>query len=83
MRTVNEVKKAKEKIKRFGLLDKYQKQKALFINNPAHPSLDFIMIDKKHRICSFKINKQYRVKIIKNVDDSYSVIDADDYHKKS
>lgn len=80
MRVVKETKQAENKIKDLGLWDRYQKQKAYFINNPSYRSLDFCFFDKKNRISSFKINNQYRVKIIKNIDGSYTVFDAGDFH---
>lgn len=82
MRKVNETNKVKTFLKKRRLRKQYDKQKALFIDDPSHPSLDFIMTDRKHKICSFKVNNQYRVKIIKHPDDSYTVIDAGDFHKK-
>lgn len=81
MRTVKETKKAENKIKALHLWTRYQKQKAYFIANPGHRSLDFVFFDKKNGIASFKITNQYRVKLIKNLDDSYTVFDAGDFHK--
>ncbi|OGK68241.1 hypothetical protein A2313_00795 [Candidatus Roizmanbacteria bacterium RIFOXYB2_FULL_41_10] len=82
MREVTEVKRVLNKIRRWGLEKRYKKQKKLFISNPGHRSLDFIMLDHKFRICSFKVNNQYRVKVIKRDINSYVVIDIGDYHKK-
>ncbi len=81
MRIVNETQQAEDKIKSLELWDRYQKQKAFFIANPSHHSLDFCLWDKKTRICSFKITNQYRVKVIKNPEGSYTVFDAGDFHK--
>lgn len=83
MRTINETKEATQAIKALGLWDRYQKQKSFFISNPAHRSLDFIIIDKKNGISSFKITNQYRVKVIKTSENTYIVISAGDFHKKS
>lgn len=82
MRTVNETPGATKKIKNLNLWPRYLKQKAYFITNPSYKSLDFCFFDKKNRISSFKINNQYRVKVIKNLDDSYTVIDAGDFHPR-
>lgn len=82
MRTVTETKHAEDKIKGLGLRywEKYKKQKAYFIINPSHRSLDFCFFDKKTRIGSFKITNKYRVMIIKQVDDSFVVTNAGDFH---
>jgi len=79
MPQVKETPHALNQIKGLRLQKRYAKQKALFISNPAHRSLDFCMWDHKYRICSFKITNKYRVKIIKD-GDIYTVIDAGDYH---
>ncbi|OGE25668.1 hypothetical protein A3C26_01750 [Candidatus Daviesbacteria bacterium RIFCSPHIGHO2_02_FULL_39_12] len=82
MRTVKENKKAKNKIKFLGLWKSYEKQRAYFITDPSYRFLDFIFIDKKNGIGSFKINNQYRVKIIKNSSDLYTVFDVGDFHRR-
>ena len=86
MRIVNITKHAKQKIKKWGLWNLYKKQKNYFLQNPSHPSLDFIIYQdnkSKHKFPSFKINNQYRVKMIKHKDENtYTVIDADDLHRK-
>ena len=80
MRVVKENKHAENKIRGLRLWSRYQKQKAYFIENPSHRSLDFCFFDRKNRIGSFKITNKYRVKIIKNTDASFTVIDAGDFH---
>lgn len=80
MRIVKETKRVENKIKKLGLWKRYKKQREYFVINPSHRSLDFIFFDKKNGISSFKINNQYRVKVVKNLDDSYIVIDAGDFH---
>ena len=82
MQQVEETSKAKTQIKGLNLQKKYNKQKAFFINNLAHPSLDFCMWDKKQRISSFKINKQYRALIIKK-NDVFTVFAVGDFHRQS
>lgn len=81
MPVVKETKRAEAKIRGLRLWVRYKKQKAYFIDNPSHGSLEFIFFDKKNRICSFKITNKYRVKMTKNEDDSFTVFDAGDYHK--
>lgn len=80
MRKVNETKNAKRKIESLKLWKRYEKQKALFIDSPSHHSLDFCFFDKKNRIASFKITNKYRVKIVKNMDGSFTVFAAGDFH---
>lgn len=81
MPKITENKRGKIEIESLGLWDRYKKQKAFFIDNPNHNSLDFSCWNKKHSIWSFKITNQYRVKAIKNTNGSFTVIDAGDYHK--
>ena len=80
---VNETKKVLDKAKKLGLTKRYEKQKKLFITDPSLASLDFVMWDSKTRIFSFKITNQYRIKLIKNSKDLYTIFDIDDFHRHS
>lgn len=82
MATVTETPRAKSKIEELGLWDKYEKAKEKFIANPGLKSLDFCIWDKVNRFWSFKITKQYRVKMIRRENDAWEVFNAGDFHRK-
>lgn len=51
----------KHYINRHGLSKKWEKAKALFENDPSHPSLNTELLEPKHRlIYSFRIDKKHR-----------------------
>jgi hypothetical protein len=54
-----------EYIRRHGLAKKWERVKALFENNPSHPSLNTELLEPKHRlIYSFRIDRKYRALFI-------------------
>lgn len=80
MQTVTETPQAKANIRHLRLWERYTKQKDNFIKHPNLKSLDIVIWDRKNKIMSFKITNKYRVKYIKNVNGSYTVFDAGNFH---
>lgn len=74
-------KKAQNKVKKLRLASQFEKQKKLFIQNPFHPSLDFKKIEPKTlNIYQFRINNQYRARLIKISEDTYRILVVGDFH---
>ena len=52
-------------IRKHGLSKKWERVKALFENDPSHPSLRTELLEPKHRlIYSFRIDRKYRALFI-------------------
>lgn len=75
-------KEALNSVKSLHLEKQFEKQKRLFLEQgPSYPSLNFELLEPKElHIYSFRVNKQYRAKIIRLSSDSYFIIDVVDYH---
>lgn len=53
--------KVQNKISKFGLVRKFEKQIKLLTVNPKHPSLNLELLEpKRHGIYSFRIDRKYR-----------------------
>lgn len=56
-----------KKIDRHNIRKKFEKQLALFIQNPQHPSLHVELLEPKERgIWSFRIDRKYRALFLTN-----------------
>lgn len=72
---------AESEIKSLCLKKQFEKQRNLFIANPAHPSLDFKPLKGKLKgLYSFRINQKYRVRLIKLDRGRYQIFQAGDFH---
>jgi len=61
---------------------KYEKQIALFQNNPRHPSLNTEILEPKHlRIYSFRIDRKYRAIFIFLSKDEVEIVDINDHYQ--
>ena len=57
--------KVKDKIRKYSLQKKFDKQIKFLTNNPQHPSLNVELLEPKiHGIHSFRIDKKYRALFI-------------------
>lgn len=60
----------------------FQKQKALFENNPFHPSLETEILEPKHlRIYSFRIIKKYHAIFIYREDGIIEIVDVNNHYR--
>ncbi len=61
---------------------KFERQLAVFLSNPKHPSLRTEILEPKSRkVCSFRIDKKYRsVFIFRNSE--IEIIDINDHYQK-
>jgi len=74
-------KKATKQIQKLGLKKQFEKQKALFLTNPFHPSLDFKPLKGANKgFYAFRINDQYRIRLMKLDDQSYFILVVGDFH---
>lgn len=74
-------KKASKQIKKLGILKQFEKQKELFISNPFHPSLDFKPLKGANKgFYAFRINDQFRVRLIKLDEQTYFILVVGDFH---
>lgn len=54
-----------KRLRKFGLVAKFAKAKALFEENPRHPSLNTELMEPKERkVYSFRIDRKYRAQFI-------------------
>jgi plasmid maintenance system killer protein len=74
-------KKATKQIQKLGLQKQFEKQKALFLANPFHPSLDFKPLKGAVKgLYAFRINDQYRARLVKKDEQSYFILVVGDFH---
>jgi plasmid maintenance system killer protein len=74
-------KKASKQIEKLGLAKLFEKQKNLFLSNPFHPSLDFKSLKGRNKgFYAFRINDQYRARLVKLSDRMYFVLVVGDFH---
>jgi Txe/YoeB family toxin of Txe-Axe toxin-antitoxin module len=70
-------------LKTHGLLRKWQKAKALFENDPSHPSLHTELLEPKHRlIYSFRLNGKHRAIFIRPSGDIIEIIAVTKHYRK-
>ena len=68
-------KKASKQLQKLGLKKHFEKQKALFLNNPFHPSLDFIPLKGQNKgFYAFRMIDQYRARLIKLDEQTYFIL---------
>jgi plasmid maintenance system killer protein len=73
--------KASKQIQKLGLAKQFEKQKALFLSNPFHPSLDFKPLKGHNKeFYAFRINDQYRARLIKLDEHTYFILVVGDFH---
>ena len=66
-----------------GLLRKWQKAKALFENDPSHPSLNTELLEPKHRlIYSFRLDGKHRAIFIRPSGDTIEIISVTKHYRK-
>jgi mRNA-degrading endonuclease RelE of RelBE toxin-antitoxin system len=74
-------KKATKHIQKLGLRKQFEKQLALFLSNPFHPSLDFKPLKGGVKgLYAFRINDQYRARLIKIDEHTYFILVVGDFH---
>ena len=74
-------KKASKQIQKLGLAKQFEKQKALFLSNPFHPSLDFKPLKGQNKgFYAFRINDQYRARLVKLDEQTYFILVVGDFH---
>jgi mRNA-degrading endonuclease RelE of RelBE toxin-antitoxin system len=74
-------KKATKQIQKLGLKKQFEKQKALFLANPFHPSLDFKPLKGAVKgLYAFRINDQYRARLVKLDERTYFILVVGDFH---
>ena len=74
-------KKATKQIQRLGLTKQFAKQKALFLTNPFHPSLDFKPLKGANKgFYAFRLNDQYRARLVKLNEQTYFILVVGDFH---
>jgi len=72
-----------EYISKHGLLEKWEKVKKLFENDPSHPSLNTELLKPKHRlIYSFRIDKKHRALFICLPEDKIEIISVTKHYRK-
>ena len=70
-------------LRKHGLVKKWQKARALFENDPSHPSLNTELLEPKHRlIYSFRIDKKYRALFICLPEDKVEVVAVTKHYRK-
>jgi len=73
--------KANKQIQKLGLAKQFAKQKVLFLSNPFHPSLDFKPLKGRNKgFYAFRINDQYRARLIKLSEQTYFILVVGDFH---
>jgi plasmid maintenance system killer protein len=70
-------------LRKHGLVKKWDKAKALFENDPSHPSLNTELLEPKHRlIYSFRIDKKYRALFILLPEGKAEVVAVTKHYRK-
>jgi len=72
--------KARKQITKLGIGKQFEKQKTLFLANPHHPSLDFKHLAGATGFYAFRINKQYRARLVKLDETTYFILVVGDFH---
>jgi mRNA-degrading endonuclease RelE of RelBE toxin-antitoxin system len=73
--------KASKQIQKLRLSKQFEKQKSLFLSNPFHPSLDFKPLKGQNKgFYAFRINDQYRARLVKLDEHTYFVLVVGDFH---
>ena len=72
--------KARKQIKKLGIEKRFEKQKSLFLANPHHPSLDFKQLKGSIGFYAFRINNQYRARLVKLDVQTYFILVVGDFH---
>ncbi len=80
------VKSLRSDLKRYltkhNLKKKFDKQVALFENNPRHPSLNTERLEPKQlKVYSFRIDKKYRAIFIFITPEEIEIIDINDHYQ--
>jgi len=66
-----------------GLLKKWQKAKALFENDPTHPSLNTELLEPRNRlIYSFRLDSKYRAIFIRPSGDAIEIVAVTKHYRK-
>ena len=74
-------KKATKQIQKLRLRKQFEKQLALFLSNPFHPSLDFKPLKGRVKgLYAFRINDQYRARLLKVDEQTYFILVVGDFH---
>lgn len=69
-------------LKKRRLTKKFEKQAALFCENPSYPSLETELLEPKNmRIWSFRIDKKYRAIFIFHEKDLIEVVDVNNHYQ--
>ena len=70
-------------LQKHGLSNKWDKVKALFENDPSHPSLNTELLEPKHRlIYSFRIDRKYRALFICLPDNRIEILAITQHYRK-
>ena len=72
--------KAHKQLIKLRIEKQFEKQKSLFLENPFHPSLDFKQLKGAKGIFAFRINQQYRARLIKMDEQTYFILVVGDFH---
>lgn len=63
-------------------MKKFNKQVALFIFNPKHPSLNTeLLLPKEYKVYSFRLDRKYRVIFLFKALDRIEIVDINDHYK--
>ncbi len=75
-------KELEDYLKKRRLLNKFEKQKIFFENNPFHRSLNTEVLEPRHlRLWSFRLDKQYRAIFIWRERSVVEIIDINNHYK--
>ena len=69
-------------LRRRGLWEKWEKANRLFENDPFHPSLNTELLEPKHRLYSFRIDKKHRALFICLPADKIEVLAVTKHYRK-
>ena len=72
--------KASKQLKKLRMEKQFEKQKTLFLENPFNPSLDFKRLQGAKGFYAFRINQQYRARLIKLDEQTYFILVVGDFH---
>lgn len=71
-----------EYLETHGLVKKWEKAKALFTDNPRHPSLRTELLEpKENLIYSFRLDRQYRAIFLVHDDTSIEIIKITNHYR--
>lgn len=72
----------KQYLEKRRLEKKFEKQKALFENNPFHPGLETELLEPKSmRIWSFRLDRKYRAIFIFREKDIIEILDVNNHYQ--